>query len=118
MACQLRQGAFECQTQRRMGSWRSRFRARKLAAIVFTGDFSLAQALAARIVARIDQDAEGPGDETRLTAKTADAALHFQKRVLHRVFRIERIAEKVPGEILHARALQRVQTLVGAQVSG
>src|SRR6266481_5842278 len=53
-----------------------------------------------------------------MPAKAPDAAMHFQKRLLHRVFGVNGIAKKIPRQVLHARAMRRVQTFVGAQIAG
>src|SRR5260370_13328272 len=85
--------------------------------LVVRPDFFLAETAASRVIACVHQDAKGPGDETRLPAKTADAALHLQKSFLHRVFRVGRAAKNVASEVFHARAMKRIQALVRMQIA-
>src|SRR5260370_27506307 len=100
-----------------MRSRRAGLLARRLLGIVVR-DFFLAQPAAPRVVAGVDEDPVSPGDETRLAAKAGDAALHFQKRLLYGVFGVDGIAKNIPRQVLHARTMHRIQTLVGAQVAG
>ena len=44
--------------------------------------------------------------------------MDFQKRLLHGVFSVNGIAKKIPRQVLHARAMYRIQTFVSAQVAG
>src|SRR5579863_9692448 len=69
-------------------------------------------------MARVHQNPKRPGHKTRLAAEAGDAALDFEECLLHRVFGVERIPQKIPCEVFHARALLREKSLVGAQVSG
>src|ERR1700719_776399 len=85
--------------------------------LVVDSYFFFAQTAASRVVAGVHQDAKGPGDETGLTAKTCDAALHLQKRLLHRVFRVGNAAQYVTRKVFHPRAMERIQPLIGAEVA-
>src|ERR1700756_3570351 len=116
VASQLGQRAFEGESQRGMRARCARLGVQRLAGFVFVRHLLFAEAFAASIVARIDQNAEGPRDKARLTTKAADTALDLQKGLLNRVLSVERVAEQVAGEIPHARALQRVKALVRLQV--
>src|SRR5438067_11635662 len=76
--------ALQRHAESRVRSSRAWFMARRLLGI-FVRDFFFAQPAAPRVVAGVDQDAVSPGDETRLAAKAGDAAMHFQKCLLHGV---------------------------------
>src|SRR5256884_8764079 len=108
---------FRSHAQSRMRSRRAGFMARRLLGIVVR-DFFLAQAAAPRVVAGVNQYPVGPGGETRLAAKAGDAALHFQKCLLHGVFGVDGIAKNIPRQVLHACTMHGIQTLVGAQITG
>ena len=99
-----------------MRAWSARLKTRCLLRIV-ARHFLLAKPAAPRVVAGVDQDPVGPGDETRLAAKTADTALHLQERLLHGVFRVDGIAKNIPRHVLHAHAMHCVETLVSAQIT-
>src|SRR6266853_6954800 len=86
--------------------------------VVLDCNFFLAQSATARVIAGVHQDAEGPGNETRLSAKAGDTALHFQEGFLHGIFGICSAAQNVARKILHARTMQGIQALVRAQVAG
>src|SRR5882757_10289526 len=121
MARQLSQGAFKRKPKRGMSDSRARLGTRcgiLPLLIVLRGNFFFSQAATACVVARIHQDAEGPGNEARLPAKTGDAALHLQKGFLYGVFGICRAAQNVARKILHARPMEGIQALVGTQVAG
>ena len=55
--------------------------------------FFLAHPASARVVASVDKNPVRPGDKTGLTAKAADASLHFQKRFLHGILGVDWIAQ-------------------------
>src|SRR5260370_40919913 len=77
--------ALQRDAQRRMRSGRARLRPACFGGIVVC-DFFFAQPASPRVVAGVDQDAVGPGDKTRLTAKAGDAALHLPQGFLDGVF--------------------------------
>src|SRR5205814_4801912 len=77
-----------------------------------------AQPTQPRVLTGIDQDAVDPSDETRMAAKAGDAALHFQEGLLHGVFGVAGVAKDISRQVLHARAMQGVETVVGAQIAG
>src|SRR5258705_6127591 len=64
-----------------------------------------------------NQDAERPGDKRRLPAKTGDASLDFQEGFLHGVFGIRLRTKKIARQILHARSLPLIESLVAWQVA-
>src|SRR5438445_12029252 len=88
---ELGQRALQRQAESRMCPRRAGLKSWRLLGI-FVCDFFFAQPAAPRVVASVNQDPVGPGDKTRLPAKAGDAAMHFQKRLLHRVFRVSGIA--------------------------
>src|SRR5258708_12481477 len=100
-----------------MRSRRARLWPQRLAGIVVR-DFFLAQPASPRVVAGVDQDAVGPADKTRLATKAGDAPLHFQEGFLYRIFGIDGTAKNIPRQVLHARAMHRVESLVSAQITG
>src|SRR5260370_33070457 len=114
---ELGQRALERQAESRMCPTRAGLKPWRLLGI-FVCDFFFAQPAAPRVVAGVNQDPVGPGDKTRLSAKAGYAAMHFQKRLLYRVFRVNEIAKKISRQIFHSRAMLRVETFVGAQVAG
>src|SRR5437016_2714900 len=114
---ELGERTLQCHAERGMRYRRAGLIARRLLAI-FIGDFFLAPPAAPRVVAGVNQNPIGPSDETRLAAKAGDAALHFQEGLLHGIFSVDGIAKNIPRKILHARAMYRVETLIGAQIAG
>src|SRR6266852_8391863 len=86
---------------------------RSLRLIIVRRNLFLSQPAAPRVITSVHQNAEGPGNKSRLAAKTGDAALHLQKRFLDRVFGVGGAAENIAREVLHARAVQRIEALVG-----
>src|SRR2546423_11852145 len=114
---ELGQSALQRHAERGMRSRCPGLRPRGLLGIV-VGDFLFAQPAAPRVVTGVDQDAVGPSDETGLAAKAGDAALHFQEGLLHGVFGVAGVAEDIARQVLHARAMQGVETVVGAQIAG
>src|SRR6266478_3745369 len=85
---------------------------------IVVSDFLFAPPTAPRVVTGVDQDAVSPSDETGLAAKAGDAALHFQEGLLHGVFGVAWVAKDISRQVLHARAMQGVETVVGAQIAG
>src|SRR6202158_2322370 len=103
-----------------MSDRRMRLRARRrivAVLLIVRGDFFLPQTAAPRVIAGVYQDAKGPGDEARLSAETGDSAVKLQKSFLHRIFRVRGAAKNIASEVLHSRAMQRIQALVRLQVA-
>src|SRR5258708_38315862 len=89
----LGERALQRHAKRGMGPRRAGLMTRRFLGIVVR-DFFLAQPAAPRVVAGVEQDPVGPGDETRLPAKGGDAALHFQEYLLHGIFGVAGIAKR------------------------
>src|SRR5258708_28022654 len=103
----LGERALQRHAKSRMRSRRAGLMTRLFLGIVVR-DFFLAYPAAPRVVAGVDQDPVGPGDEARLAAKAGDAALHFQERLLHGIFRVDGIPKNIPRQVFHARTSNRV----------
>jgi hypothetical protein len=113
---QFFQRALQGHPQCGMCSRRPRLHSRRFLRIVVR-DFFLSHPAASRVVARVNQDPVGPGDETRLPAKAGDAALYLQEGFLYGILGVSAAAKNIPSQVPHARAMNRVQPLVSAQIT-
>src|SRR6266481_2656738 len=117
VSCKLRKRPFECHPEGRMRSWCARLVARRLPGIV-ARNFLLAQPAAPSVVAGVNQDPVRPRYEARLAPKAGNAPLHLQEGLLYGILGVNGIAQDIPCQVLHARAMHGVQTLVGARIPG
>src|SRR5207249_2288345 len=70
-----------------------------------------APALAADVVAGVDEDAVDPGTHARGALERPHAPIRPQERLLHGVLGIGRVAQDVVGDALHARPVAPVELL-------
>src|SRR5260370_7540978 len=116
VSCKLRKRPFECHPEGRMRSRCPRLGAPRLLGIV-ARNFLLAQPATPSVVAGVNQDPVRPRDEARLAPKAGNAPLHLQEGLLYGILGVNGIAQDIPRQVLHARAMHGVQTLVAPQVS-
>src|SRR6267142_3697636 len=81
-------------------------------------DLFFSRAAAADVIASVDQDSEGPSSETGLPAEACDAALDFQKCVLHRVFGVGGGAEQIARDAFHSGTVEAVKRFERAKIAG
>src|SRR5260370_30678188 len=81
-------------------------------------NFLLAQPATPSVVAGVNQDPVRPRYEARLAPKAGNAPLHLQEGLLYGILGVNGIAQDIPRQVLHARAMYGVQTLVGARIPG
>src|SRR5208283_4237131 len=80
------------------------------------GSLRLSLLFAHQVIAAVDQDAEHPRRNRRLTIESRHRSIDLQERVLDNVLRVGPATEQPERQALHPRGVKTIQTFECAQI--